>query len=214
MPLGCGHVAARNVDFGFGPRRFFPIDRLGPAVGPSPILRGGLKAMGGEVEVQEATERATRQTLDAETQTIFDGALGALDDGRVADAVSMLRDAHDRAPDHARIRSTLGLAVAREGTDFSEARTLCEDAAKQEFFNPDLYLNLAKVYLRFDRRSEALRYLRRGQMIDPGHEPIRQAIASLGRRKLPIVPFLPRRHAVNRALGTARSKVFGAFFRA
>ncbi len=170
--------------------------------------------MSSEVEVYEASGQAARQVLDDETRRLFERGLGALDAGRVEEAIDSLRAAHERAPEHARIRSNLGLAIARSDGDFTAARTLCEDAAKQEFFNPDLYLNLARVYLRFDRRSEALRYLRRGQMIDPGHEPIRRAIASLGQRRLPILPFLPRRHPVNRALGTARSKVLGAFSRA
>ena len=170
--------------------------------------------MNGEVEVHEASGQAARQLLDDETRSLFERGLLALDENRVGDAIDSLRAAHDQAPDHARIRSTLGLAIARGDGDFSEARTFCEDAAKQEFFNPDLYLNLAKVYLRFDRRSEALRYLRRGQMIDPGHEPIRRTLDSLGQRRLPIVPFLPRRHPVNRALGTARSRVLDVFARA
>ena len=51
-------------------------------------------------------------------------------------------------------------------------------------------------------------------MIDPGHEPIRRTIDSLGQRRLPIVPFLPRRHLVNWALGTPRSKFVGTFSRA
>ena len=50
-------------------------------------------------------------------------------------------------------------------------------------------------------------------MIDPGHEGIRETIASLGSRRLPILPFLPRRHPVNRVLGTARSRLVGGFIR-
>ena len=168
--------------------------------------------MNGEVEHLEASGPPGRgQVLDDDTQALFDVGLRGLEENRVAEAVESLRAASERAPQNAQVRSFLGVGIARSGGSFSEARTLCEDAAKQEFFNPKLYLNLAKVYLRFDRRSEALRYLRRGQMIDPGHEPINQAIASLGRRKLPILPFLPRRHPVNRALGNARSRVVGAF---
>lgn len=170
--------------------------------------------MPGEVEAQHASEHAVRPPLDPDAQAAFERGLRALAEDRVQDAVVALREAHERAPERAAIRSNLGLALARDGGNFSEARALCEDAAKQEFFNPELYLNLAKVYLCFGRRSEALRYLRRGQMIDPGHEPIRQAIASLGHRRLPVVPFLPRRHPLNRALGTARNVMLAAFSRA
>lgn len=169
--------------------------------------------MDADVEVLETTGAPARQTLDEQTRALFGEGLEALDANRDSEAVALLRDAYRRAPEHAQLRSALGLAIARAEGNFSEARTLCEGAAKQEFFNPDLYLNLARVYLCFDRRSEALRYLRRGQMIDPGHSSIQNLIVSLGKRRMPIVPFLPRRHAVNRALGTARDRVMSALWR-
>jgi Flp pilus assembly protein TadD len=160
---------------------------------------------------ESASRKASKQALDETTRDLFDRGSKALTEDRADEALVLLREANERAPDHAQIRSALGLALARAERDFSKARGLCEAAAKQEFFNPELYLNLAKVYLCFGRRSEALRYLRRGQMIDPGHAPIQELIASLGRRRLPLVPFLPRRHLVNRALGNARSKVASVF---
>ncbi len=166
------------------------------------------------VQIQAASGSSGRQALDDETQALFDAGLGALERAETAAAIDALTAAHARAPGHAVLRSMLGVALARGEGAFEEARRHCEEAARQEFFNPDLYLNLARVYLCHGRRAEALRYLRRGQMIAPGHEPIRDLIASLGRRRLPIVPFLPRRHPVNRALGTARSRFFGAFSRA
>ena len=135
----------------------------------------------------------------------FERGRSQLQSNDLQSALVSLREAHAQAPDHAQIRSSLGLAVALGERDFEAARTLCESAAKQEFFNPELYLNLARVYLSVGRRPEALRYLRRGQMIDPGHAEIREAIVDLGMRRLPILPFLPRRHLVNRMLGSVRS---------
>ncbi len=156
--------------------------------------------------------RSESRVINEQARLLFDRATTYLEEGgEPAVALSCLREAALLEPDHAQIRSTLGLSIARIERDFEQARALCESAAKQEFFNPDLYMNLSSVYLEFGRRSEALRYLRRGQMIDPGHKGIRSAIARLGRRRLPIVPFLPRRHPVNRALGTARNIVISTF---
>lgn len=151
--------------------------------------------------------RATtgRGELPGRALEAFERGQALLATGDATRAVDVLREAQAAAPDHAQIRSTLGLALALGARDFEAARTLCESAAKQEFFNPDLYLNLARVYLSVGRRPEALRYLRRGQMIDPGHLAIREAISELGLRRLPILPFLPRRHLVNRMLGSVRS---------
>ena len=155
--------------------------------------------------------RAVGRALSGEARELFDRGIDQLEAGRQEEALSCLRRTVDLAPEHAQVRSLLGLAIARVEGNFEESRTLCESAAKQEFFNPELYLNLSYVYLEFGRRSEALRYLRRGQMIDPGNASIQRAIAELGRRRRPILPFLPRRHPVNRALGSARNLVLSSF---
>lgn len=157
------------------------------------------------------TSRNAGRSLSGEAQQLFDRGRAQLEQGSYEEALACLRQAVDLAPEHAQLRSSLGVAIAHVERNFEESRSLCESAAKQEFFNPDLYLNLSRVYLKFGRRSEALRYLRRGQMIDPGHSSIKHALAQLGRRKTPILPFLPRRHLMNRALGTARKFVMSPF---
>jgi tetratricopeptide (TPR) repeat protein len=166
-----------------------------------------------ENEVIAVPRPARRRTLSASLQADFDAGRRDLEAGRFNEALKRLRIAHSGAPTHARIRSYLGVAMAYGERNFSEARALCEGAARQDFFHPEVYLNLARVYLRFDRRAEALRYLRRGLMIAPGHAGIVAQMAQLGRRQLPIVSFLPRRHPVNRVLGTARSRLAGVIQR-
>jgi tetratricopeptide (TPR) repeat protein len=166
--------------------------------------------MSDNTEISEARRNVGR-ALSEEARELFDRGAKKLDAGQDDEALACLRQAVELAPDHAQLRSLLGVAIARALRDFEESRALCESAAKQEFFNPDLYLNLSRIYLEFGRKSEALRYLRRGQMIDPGHVLIRRSIAKLGRRRMPILPFLPRRHLVNRALGTARNLVVSSF---
>jgi Flp pilus assembly protein TadD len=165
--------------------------------------------MKGQVEVLEARHGAGRE-LDEEARRLFDRGAESLQSEQYDDALACLRRAHEMVPGHAQLRSMLGVAVACTERDFEQARALCESAAKQEFFNPDLYLNLSRVYLEFDRRSEAMRYLRRGQMIDPGHSRITEALFELGRRRPAVIPFLPRRHPLNRALGSARNLVLNS----
>lgn len=169
-----------------------------------PGRAGDSVAMQREDGVQ-ARATAGRSELGSEVREALEHGRGRLEASEPAAALPALRRAHELAPDHAQIRSWLGLAIALAERDFEQARTLCESAARQEFFNPDLYLNLARVYLSVGRRPEALRYLRRGQMIDPGHAAIREAIVELGLRRVPVLPFLPRRHLVNRMLGGVRS---------
>lgn len=168
--------------------------------------------MTSNMQVAEAKSNVARILSDEASELFHLGAEG-VENGRWDEAHSSLQRAAELAPDHAQIRSLLGLAIAYDVRDFEKSRALCESAAKQEFFNPNHYLNLARVYLQFGRKSEALRYLRRGKMIDPGHEVIQRTIAELGQRMMPTVPFLPRRHPVNRALGTARNLILRPFRR-
>jgi len=87
---------------------------------------------------------------------------------------------------------------------FDKALDLCRSAAKEEFFNPALYHNLARVHLAFGFKAEGIRYLRRGLMIDPENAPIMADLKVLGVRRLPPLRFLSRRHMLNRWLGAVR----------
>ncbi len=124
--------------------------------------------------------------------------------GDLAGALVCLQKAHDHDSSHARARSYLGLCLALHERRFERAVELCAFATKQEFFNPELFLNLARVYLAFGFKTEGRRYLLRGQMIDPANAVIGEMLDGLGDRRHPILPFLPRRHILNRWLGTAR----------
>jgi tetratricopeptide (TPR) repeat protein len=112
--------------------------------------------------------------------------------------------AHDANPNFSRARSYLGVCVAICDRRFEEAVALCTSASKQEFFNPEAYLNLARVYLHFGFKTVGRRFLLRGQMIDPANSEISQALGQLGARSAPVLRFLPRRHFINRWLGSAR----------
>ena len=92
---------------------------------------------------------------------------------------------------------------------FEKALELCRSAAKEEFFNPELYHNLARVHMAFGFKSEAIRYLRRGLMIDPANTSLADDLERLGRRRMPVLQFLPRNHPVNRWLGRMRTRFGG-----
>jgi tetratricopeptide (TPR) repeat protein len=119
-------------------------------------------------------------------------------------AFEYFRTAHSLDPSNARYRSYYGLGLALVERRFNEGLELCRSAAKEEFFNPDLYHNLARVHLAFGFKAEALRYLRRGLMIDAAHSGMLDDLRQLGVRRLPMLRFLPRRHPFNRWLGRLR----------
>ena len=124
-----------------------------------------------------------------------------LEAGRHAAALDHFRSAHRLDPASARYRSFYGLCIGLEESRFDRALELCRAAAKEEFFNPVLYHNLARVHLVFGFKAEAIRYLRRGLMIDPANASIREALARLGVRRRPVLAFLRRRHLLNRWFG-------------
>jgi tetratricopeptide (TPR) repeat protein len=128
-----------------------------------------------------------------------------LKDGRERDAFEHFRTSYNLDPANPRYRSHYGVGLALVERRFDRALELCRSAAKEEFFNPDLYHNLAQVHLAFGFKAEAIRYLRRGLMIDPGNSPIVNDLSRLGVRQSPVLRFLPRRHPMNRLLGRCRS---------
>lgn len=124
--------------------------------------------------------------------------------GRTAESFERFRTAYGLDSSNARYRSHYGLGLALVERRFHEGLELCRSAAKQEFFNADLYHNLARVHLAFGFKAEALRYLRRGLMIDDGHAALLEDLSRLGLRRRPVLRFLPRSHLFNRWLGRLR----------
>ena len=80
---------------------------------------------------------------------------------------------------------------------------------RQEFYNPDLYQNLARIYLAFDFKADAIRFLRRALMVDPENAAVHRRLAELGIRRRPLIRFLPRGHALNRLLGRVQARMLG-----
>jgi tetratricopeptide (TPR) repeat protein len=124
-----------------------------------------------------------------------------LERGEHQAAFEHLRAAHRVDPANAQYRSFYGLGLALVERRFDRALELCRSAAKEEFFNPELYHNLARVHLAFGFKAEAIRYVRRGLMIDPGNQAMQRELRDLGVRRRPVLAFLPRRHPLNRLLG-------------
>jgi len=151
-------------------------------------------------EISESVEGpSSRQLLETGCR-VYDG-------GDASAALTYLRSAYELDENNARVRSFYGLCMGLSERRFEESVELCQSAAKQEFFNPELYLNLARLYLGFGFKAEGVRFLRRGLMIDPGDIQIATLLRELGDRMSPVLGFLPRQHLLNRWLGAARHLV-------
>lgn len=125
----------------------------------------------------------------------------ALDAGEMQQAVVHLQTAYRLDAATPLYRSYYGLALGLVERRLERAITLCRSAATEEFFNPVHFHNLARVHLACGFKAEAIRYLRRGLMIDPGNAEIAAEMRRMGIRRRPALGFLRRRNPFNRLLG-------------
>ncbi|MEE9613985.1 MAG: hypothetical protein V3W31_03395 [Thermodesulfobacteriota bacterium] len=99
------------------------------------------------------------------------------------------------------------LCVAAVKKDYDRAATLCNTAAKKEFYDPEIYLNVARVCILADRRDFAFRALKKGLKLDSTHEGLLKHMKQLGIRRAPPIPFLPRDNPFNKLLGALGERV-------
>jgi len=138
----------------------------------------------------------------------FNKGLEALARGEAVKALAMFEAAIrlDRkfragARPQPRYLSFYGLCLGLESHRWKEAVDLCREAVHSESYNPDLHLNLGRVLVAAGRRKEGWEALKRGIEVDEAHEGLRRALAAMGTRQRPAVPFLDRGHPVNKLLG-------------
>jgi tetratricopeptide (TPR) repeat protein len=98
--------------------------------------------------------------------------------------------------------SYYGLALSLAAGRTQEAIEMCERALSVEFYNPDLYLNVARVYLSAGERRRAHKALCQGLRIEKRHPGLIAELRKMGVRRKPLFTFLPRRHMLNRITGS------------
>jgi tetratricopeptide (TPR) repeat protein len=101
--------------------------------------------------------------------------------------------------------SYYGLCTALLHNDVKEGLEYCKAALKQEFYQPDLYWNLGRVYLKGRQKASAVDAFHKGLNLDDGHKGILGELRKLGIRKNPAIGFLPRSHFLNKVLGQFRT---------
>lgn len=97
----------------------------------------------------------------------------------------------------------LSLALVRK-QQIKLAIELCRRAIELEFFNPDHYANLARVYSAAGNRRKAVETAEEGLKLHPEDEYLLNVRQSLGVRAVPALPFLDRSNPINVTLGQAR----------
>ena len=141
----------------------------------------------------------------ARTEISLEEGLKALNAGRTDEALELFEKAvtETRTP---LASACLAYCRAKENGKVKEAVALCMEAMKEEPKNPDIYLNLGRIYLVAGQRKSAIRAFDLG--LRCGRSPqIESELSRLGRRKSPPLPFLSRSNPVNVTLGKLLKKL-------
>lgn len=126
-------------------------------------------------------------------------------------ALEHFANAHRRDPSNPRYRAHYGWAVAMIEHRFDRGLALCRSALRDAGEDPDVYHNLARILLANGRKSEGLKFIRRGLMVEPRYAPLLLEWRRVGVRRAPVLSFLPRRHLLNRLLGRVRGRLVRDF---
>ena len=103
--------------------------------------------------------------------------------------------------------SYYGLSLSLAAGRTQEAVEMCERALSVEFYNPDLYLNVARVYMAAGERRRAHKALCQGLRIEKGHTGLISEIRRMGLRRRPLFGFLPRNHPLNVLTGRLVARI-------
>ncbi len=139
----------------------------------------------------QALDLAVQQTRDGQYLRAIERFESALESG-MADLNEAKRQA---------LMSYYGVCVAMVWGRTAQPLEWCHAAVGHGPVHPDLQHNLAMVLLRANRRREAVQALEKGARSDPDHEGIKATFQRLTRRRKLLIPFLGRKHFLNRSLG-------------
>jgi tetratricopeptide (TPR) repeat protein len=103
--------------------------------------------------------------------------------------------------------SFLGLSIARAEQEWDQAAELCESAVKLNRKEIKFHLNLVEVYALAGQREEALHSLDYAAKLFGGDGRLKRARSKLQKRSAPVLPFIGRKHFLNRELGKLRHRI-------
>ncbi|MFQ5778842.1 MAG: tetratricopeptide repeat protein [Terriglobia bacterium] len=124
-----------------------------------------------------------------------------------ANSLEKVQRAVELDPKNAHYVSYMGLLVALVQKNYRLAEELCHRALRMNHNEPQLYLNIAEVYLRARNKEDAVEALTVGLQYTKRNLRLTQALRKLGVRRPPVIPFLERKHFLNRHLGKARYRL-------
>jgi len=160
-------------------------------------LQKHLKGLPGAGNGQD--ENTTRRST-MELERLIENGLELAREGKYREALSIFEE--DLCfTQHPTATSYYAISLANVEGNYDKAISLCLMAAEKEFYNPEIYLNLGRVFLLNGQKAIAVRAFRKGLKYDSSNMNLLVEMKRLGVRKRPILSFLPRTNVLNRYLG-------------
>lgn len=97
--------------------------------------------------------------------------------------------------------------LAAEEKQYKNAVTLAFIAAKREFYNPEVFLNLGRVLVLCGRKGAAVKAFKKGLALDSKYSRIWSELRLLGLRRPAPLGFLPRSNFINIYIGLVVHRV-------
>lgn len=145
----------------------------------------------------------------SDKELIFQGNL-AFKAGHLNEASKLLFAAFERFAANEQPVPAASLALYATCLAFQgkvrEGLQTCKHAAELEPHNADVYLNMARIYLKGDSRRMAVEALDQGLSLSPRHPELLLLRRQMGARKPPVIGFLSRENPVNVTLGRMRRR--------
>ncbi|MBI5642195.1 MAG: hypothetical protein HY954_01825 [Deltaproteobacteria bacterium] len=135
-----------------------------------------------------------------ETNDVIEKGMGFARAGDYAEALRVF-DEDLCFTQHPTAMSYYALSLANVEGNYDKAISLCLMAAEKEFYNPEIYLNLGRIFLLNGQKSVAVRAFRKGLKFDNSNHSLLHEMRNLGVRRRPVLTFLPRQNVVNKYLG-------------
>lgn len=157
----------------------------------------------------EQTVPLTSDMHGAQTEALeeFKRGLTLLRNRYPEEALQHIRNAAEMETSNPFYLSYLGLTLAMARKKWADASRLCESALRLKRGHPQLYLNLADVYIQAGRKEDAVDTLTAGLRYNSHDVRLRTILGKLGVRRPPVLSFMDRGHIINRSLGRIRNGI-------
>jgi predicted Zn-dependent protease len=135
------------------------------------------------------------------SQRTFHWGLDYLRQNRLPEAANAFRSLFKEDPENPLYMSYYGLILALFEQNYQDGINFCRAAILLSVCESELYINLSKVYTKAGQRKKALETLVEGLKYSRTKTQLLGEMKRIGCRRRPVLPFLPRDHFLNMALG-------------